>query len=82
MTAGINRDNRKKREIKSCTAKDCTVMLCNVAMLTTGTKISYKVLCTTDDGAEDLTADPQLLKTAADATPKYPTLRAHDGQRP
>ncbi|KAL7460616.1 hypothetical protein ACHAXS_001060 [Conticribra weissflogii] len=57
-------------------------MLCNVAMLTTGTKISYKLLCTTKEGDEELTADPQLLKIAADATPKYPTLRAHDGQRP
>ena len=28
-----------------------------------------------------LTADPQLLKTAPDATPKYPKLNAHDGQR-
>ena len=29
-----------------------------------------------------LTADPQLLKTAPAATPMYPRLIAHDGQRP
>ena len=28
-----------------------------------------------------LTADPQLLNTAPDATPIYPKLSAHDGQR-
>lgn len=29
-----------------------------------------------------LTADPQLLRTAPAATPMYPRLIAHDGQRP
>jgi hypothetical protein len=29
--------------------------------------------------SSELTAEPQLDNTAADATPKYPTLSAHDG---
>jgi hypothetical protein len=35
---------------------------------------------TTSPDTNALTADPQLLNIAADATPKYPTLRAHEGQ--